>query len=228
MPAGFHRLIAARFNIGLPDSGRRYPANRRLWADRLGGLSLAMTTRFWGVGATLQLAVLGWAQQVLGLPLSQASMLQASVAVGVVLGAALAGRCVPLARAHRGLPMGALLGLLIALAAQVDRLAWALPMLAGVGAVGGWLVVPMNALLQHRGQRLLSAGQSIAVQNFNQNLSLLLMLASYAALLAWDLPFAGLMTGLGGAVALGVLGLVWREHRRGNVAAAAQGLSARA
>ena len=228
--------LAGALNIGLPDSGARYPAasrrpavlgrqflqaNRRLWADREGGLSLAMTTLFWGVGATLQFAVLRWAQQVLGLPLSQASMLQAAVAVGVVLGAGLAGRCIPLAAAHRVLPVGAALGALIALAALVDSRALALPVLALVGAVGGVLVVPMNALLQHRGQALLTAGRSIAVQNFNENLSMLAMLAAYAALLAVDVPIVALMVGLGGAVALLVAALVWRERGRSAALAAA-------
>jgi len=221
--------LSAVLNIGLPDSGARYPAasprlavlgrqffqaNRLLWRDPQGGLSLAMTTLFWGVGAALQFAVLRWAQQALDLPLSQASMLQASVAVGVVLGASAAGRFIPLAQAHRVLPVGALLGGLIALTALVDHRALAWPMLALVGAVGGVLVVPMNALLQHRGLALLTAGRSIAVQNFNENLSMLGMLGAYAGLLALDVPIVALLMLMGGAVVLLVAAFVWREQGR--------------
>ena len=214
---------------GLPDSGARYPqrtgsprrqvrqfmqANRQLWRDALGGLSLSVTTLFWGVGATLQFAVLRWAVDVLALPLSQAAVMQAAVAVGVVGGAALAGRLFSLARAHDALPLGVLLGLLVAVAAQAGSVATALPLLVAIGAVGGLLVVPMNALLQHRGHTLLSAGQSIAVQNFNENLSILVMLAAYAGLLALEVPTAALMAGLGVAVAALMSLLVWRCRRR--------------
>ena len=179
---------AALLNAGLPDSGARYPAsavhplrltreflgaNRTLWRDPGGGLSLAVTTIFWGVGATLQFAVLGWAAQVLLLPLEQAAYLQGAVALGVIAGAAAAARWVTLSGARRMLPLGVLLGAMIAAAAFTPSLAWALPLLAGLGAVGGLLVVPLNALLQHRGHQLLSAGRSIAVQGFNENASVL-------------------------------------------------------
>jgi hypothetical protein len=82
-----------------------------------------------------------------------------------------------------------------------------------VGAVGGLLVVPMNALLQHRGHQLLSAGRSIAVQGFNENLSILAMLASYAALLALDVAIVPLLAGLGVCVAVLMAGLLWRQRR---------------
>lgn len=220
---------AAWLNLGIPDSGARYPrsgrhpvllsrdfrqANNTLWRDAEGGLSLAVTTLFWGVGATLQFAVLRWAVDVLGLGLDRAAYLQAGVAVGVVAGAALAGRCVPITRATRVLPLGIVLGLLIPLAAACTQLAWAVAMLMVVGAVGGLLVVPMNALLQHRGYQLLSAGRSVAVQGFNENLSVLGMLAGYAALLAWDVPIVQLMTGLGAAIAAAMSLLLWRERIR--------------
>ena len=213
---------------GLPDSGARYPqrrgsprqqvrqfmqANRQLWRDALGGLSLSVTTLFWGVGATLQFAVLRWAVDVLGLPLSQAAVMQAAVAVGVVAGAGLAGRLFSLARAHDALPLGIVLGALVAVASQAGTVATAVPLLAAIGAVGGLLVVPMNALLQHRGHTLLSAGQSIAVQNFNENLSILVMLAAYAGLLALELPITALMAALGTTVVLAMSLLAWRYRR---------------
>lgn len=217
MPAiGALYVLSAVLNLGVPSSGRApqplparwqrlWPrfhfAQLRLWRDPDGALSLAATTLFWGAGATMQFAVLRWAAERLGLPLDRAAMLQAVVAVGVVAGAFAAGRWVPLARARRVLPCGIALGLLVPVVAQVDSVAVALPLLVAVGALGGALVVPMNALLQHRGATLLSPGQSIAVQNFAENASVLAMLAAYAGLLAAEVPLQALMTGLGLAVA---------------------------
>jgi MFS family permease len=220
---------AAALNVGIPDSGARYAAarlhpvallrefrrdNATLWRDREGGLSLAVTTIFWGVGATLQFAVLRWAADVLGLTLDRAAYLQAAVAIGVVVGAGAAGRWVPLSRAREMLGAGVLLGLLMPVVAHTTSLWVALPLLVGVGAVGGLMVVPLNALLQHRGCTLLSAGRSIAVQGFNENASVLAMLAGYAALLALDVRIVPLMTGFGLAIAAAIGALWWRERRR--------------
>ena len=220
---------AALLNLGVPDSGAAYAqegfglhrasqdllrAHRNLWRDREGGLSLAVTTLFWGVGATLQFAVLRWAAEVLHLPLDQAAYLQAAVAVGVVFGAGLAGRIVPLHAARRVLPLGVALGLMMPLVASVNSLWWAAALLAFVGAVGGALVVPMNALLQHRGCELLSAGRSIAVQGFNENVSVLALLALYGALVAAEMPIVELLYGFGLLIAAAMGALWWRERLR--------------
>jgi MFS transporter, LPLT family, lysophospholipid transporter len=221
--------VAGVLNLGVPDSGARYPAStlhpptllrefaqaqRTLWRDTEGGLSLAVTTIFWGVGATLQFVVLRWAAEQLQLPLSQAAYLQGVVAIGVITGAAIAGRWVPLQAARNMLVFGVLLGLAMPLLATIDSLPLAVPVLIGVGAVGGLLVVPLNALLQHRGCQLLSAGRSIAVQGFNENASVLAMLGAYAALVALQLPLRWLMSGFGLAVATAIMLLMWREWRR--------------
>lgn len=214
-------VLSSLLNAGIPDSGRRQrseahdpatllrefrTANRTLWRDREGGLSLAATTLFWGAGATLQFAVLRWAGEALALPLSQAAYLQAAVAVGVIAGAAAAGRWLALHQARHGLWAGVALGLLMPVVAQVCDLAMAVVLLVLVGAVGGAMVVPLNALLQHRGATLLSAGRSIAVQGFNENLSVLVMLASYAGCEAAGVPIEVTLSGLGllvaGAIAL--------------------------
>lgn len=225
--------VASVLNAFIPDSGARYAGRSihpvalvrdfaqgcsALWRDRLGGLSLAVTTVFWGFGATLQFAVLKWAAESLGLPLDRAAYLQAVVAVGVVAGAAWAGRHLGLRDAPRLLPVGVLLGLLVPAVALTSSLWLALPLLMAVGAVGGVLVVPMNALLQHRGFRLLTAGRSIAVQGFHENASVLGMLALYALMLRLDLPIQWLMAGFGGSIALGMALLAWRERRLGPVA----------
>ncbi len=222
-------LLAGALNLGLPDSGARYPRSaihplalarefaadlRTLWRDPEGGLSLAATALFWGVGATLQFIVLRWAGESLGLPLAKAAYLQATVALGVVAGAAAAGRFVPLAGARRVLVLGIALGLAMPLMTQVHELTLALPTLVLVGAVGGGMVVPMNALLQHRGCRLMSAGRSIAVQGFSENASVLAMLAGYAALGAAGVPLDAVMTGLGLLMAGVIAWLAWRGPRR--------------
>jgi MFS family permease len=221
--------LAALLNRGIPDSGVRYRrahrapralwrsfwrAQRRLWNDTEGALSMSVTTLFWGAAAVLQFAVLRWAVDRLGLPLDRAAYLQAMVAVGIVAGAALAGRHVTLARAARVLPLGVVMGVAVPMVAWVESWLVALPMLVAVGALGGALVVPLNALLQHRGHQLLTAGRSIAVQNFNENLSMLLMLAAFSGLLALEIDIRAIMAGLGALVAAVVWGLWWRERRR--------------
>jgi MFS family permease len=220
--------LSSALNAGVRDSGERdrsvshrplallrefRAANRRLWRDAEGGLSLAATTLFWGVGATLQFAVLRWAGVALALPLSQAAYLQASVAVGVIGGAAAAGRWLALHQARHGLWAGVVLGLLMPVVAQVSHVAVAAGVLALVGAVGGAMVVPLNALLQHRGSVLLSAGRSIAVQGFNENLSVLVMLAAYAGCEAAGVAIAVTLSGLGLLVAGAILGLIWVDRR---------------
>ena len=221
--------VAAALNFGVPDSGARYArraihpvamlrdfggANRTLWQDREGGLSLAATTIVWGVGATLQFAVLRWAVEQLGLGLDRAAYLQAAVAVGVILGATAAGRWVPMRRAKQLLGAGVLLGLLLPLVAGVRDVTLAALVLAAVGAAGGFMLVPLNALLQHRGYTLLSAGRSIAVQGFNENLGVLVMLAVYAALQAAELSITATLWGLGLAMSLSIGALMWREWRQ--------------
>lgn len=221
--------LSSLLNAGIPDSGWRQrseshdpttllrefrAANRMLWRDREGGLSLAATTLFWGVGATLQFAVLRWAGEALALPLSQAAYLQAAVAVGVIGGAAAAGRWLALHQARHGLWAGVALGLLMPVVAQVNDVAVAAVALAVVGAVGGAMVVPLNALLQHRGATLLSAGRSIAVQGFNENLSVLVMLAGYAVCEAAGVPIEATLSGLGALVAAAILMLMRLDQRR--------------
>ena len=221
--------LASLLNLGIPHSGARYPAsaihplvlirdfwraNRLLWRDAEGGMSLAVTTIFWGLGATLQFVVLKWSADVLHLPLEQAAYLQTAVAVGIVVGAVIAGRWVALHRANRVLPAGVLLGMLISVIAYVQDVRIALLALACIGAVGGILVVPLNALLQHRGFLLLTAGRSVAVQGFNENLSVLFMLGMYATLISVDVSIVPLMTVLGLAVAMAIGLLIQRGQRR--------------
>lgn len=186
----------------------------QLWKDPLGGVSLFVTTLYWGVGAVLQFAVLAWAQTSLGLSMQRAAYLQALVAVGVILGAMMAARCFRIFNARKALPWGLLLAGMLPLLAVTENLAWAIPMLMLAGWAGGMLLVPMNAVLQHRGFKILSPGRSIAVQGFNENLSVLLMLAVYSFLVAWGVTLLTIMMGMACVLMVGMLPLCLQRHRR--------------
>jgi MFS family permease len=201
MVIAFGYVIAAVFNLYIPDTGvdhhvpHKNPlyllrdfahCNRLLWQDKLGQISLATTTLFWGAGATLQFIVLKWAEVALNYPLSKATLLQGVVAFGIAGGAVLAAKLVPLRRAVDVVPLGIAMGLIVIAMVMVRDLWAAIPLMILVGGLAGFFVVPMNALLQHRGHILMGAGHSIAVQNFNENLSILIMLALYALMIRMD------------------------------------------
>src|SRR5678815_1070063 len=154
-----------------------------LWRDRLGQISLAVTTLFWGAGATLQFIVIEWARAALGFDLSKAAILQGVTAVGIAIGAVLASLWVALDRSVRVIPLGIAMGVVVIVMNFVGQLWLAVILLVLIGALAGFFVVPMNALLQHRGHHLVGAGRSIAVQNFNENTSILIMIALYSLLL---------------------------------------------
>jgi len=190
-------LLATVFNLRIPDTGYVYARQERnpfllvrdfadccgiLWRDKLGQISLAVTTLFWGAGATLQFIVLEWAKQSLGMPLNKATTTVAIVVVGVALGAVMSARFITLRKALSVIPLGIAMGVIVMSMIFVHDLRIAYVLLLVVGALSGFFVVPMNALLQHRGHVLMSAGHSIAVQNFNENLSILTMLAVYATM----------------------------------------------
>ena len=183
-----------------------------LWRDKLGQISLAVTTLFWGAGATLQFIVLKWAEVHLGLPLDRGAVLQGVTALGIALGAVLAARCVPLKKSLSVLPVGVSMGFVVITLIFVSWLPLVFGLLIVVGAMAGFFVVPMNALLQHRGHVLLSAGHSIAVQNFNENLSILAMLALYAAMIKADVSIHTIIVMFGGFVSLTMF-LVILRHR---------------
>ncbi len=191
-------IVAALFNLYIP----RLPIDHKLpkknplymihdfwhcfkllWRDPLGQVSLAVTTLFWGVGATLKIVIIDWAQKVLGFGLDKATYLTIAVAVGIAIGAVIAAMTVKLEQAVKVLPVGILMGVLIVGMIFVHDWRIAVVFFIAIGAVGGFFVVPMNALLQHRGHTLMGAGHSIAVQNFNENLSIGALNAVYAGMI---------------------------------------------
>jgi MFS transporter, LPLT family, lysophospholipid transporter len=230
---GLTYVLAAIFNLRIPDTGCIYPHQERnpiklivdfsncftlLWKDKLGQISLAVTTLFWGAGATLQLIVLEWAQRSLGMRYDQATSMVGMVAIGIAFGAVMSARFVTLRKSLSVIPLGILMGVIVMGMTMVYSTWLAYPLLVVIGAIGGFFVVPMNALLQHRGHVLMSAGHSIAVQNFNENLSILTMLAMYSLMIRLHLALNTIIVLFGLFIAGVMLCVMWlhkanqREH----------------
>ena len=183
-----------------------------LWRDPEGQISLAVTSLFWAVSATLQFLILRWAAVVLHLPLSQAALLQCAVAIGMIAGAIAAARFVPLKRALKVLPLGVAIGAIVLLMTIVNTVWVATGLLLATGALSGFFLVPMNALLQHRGKILMHSGLSVAVQNFNENLASLVLLAVYGGLIYLDAPLLPTIVGFGVLVGLTMLLILLQQR----------------
>ena len=224
----FVYLLAAWFNTHIPDTGvemralpRRlhslvpdfWACNMRLWRDKLGQISLAATTLIWGVAGNLRFIVLAWAATALGYTVTQASALQGVVAIGMAIGAVVASMRMRLEDGPRVIQLGIAMGGLIILLIFIDNVWVAAPFLILLGALGGFLVVPMNALLQHRGHNLMGAGRSIAVQNFNEQACILALGAAYSLSSGLGLHTFAAITGFGVIVA-SVMWLIKRWHAR--------------
>ena len=220
--------LAAWFNTRIPLTGvapRHMPSNplallpdfwtcnSRLWRDRLGQISLATTTLFWGVSGNLRYIVLAWAAAALGYGTTQASSLVGVVAIGTAIGAVAASMRMRLDQATRVMPLGIAMGLLVVLMNVIDNVWAAAPFLILLGALGGFLVVPMNALLQHRGHNLMGAGRSIAVQNFNEQACILVLGGLYSYSTSVGLSAFGAITAFGLVVAA-AMWLIQRWHAK--------------
>ncbi|MYM38072.1 lysophospholipid transporter LplT [Duganella qianjiadongensis] len=219
--------LAALFNTRIPDTGCVYGHQERnpvkligefsncvalLWKDKLGQISLAVTTLFWGAAQTLQFIVLEWANRTLHLTYEQSTSLVGVVAIGVALGAVLSARFIALRKSLSVIPMGIAMGVIVMSMTLVTSVKVAYPLLILVGLLGGFFLVPMNALLQHRGHVLMSAGHSIAVQNFNENLSILTMLAVYSLMLRAHLNLDVIIV-LFGLFLAGTMLFILRKHQ---------------
>ena len=222
----FVYMIAAWFNTRIPHTGvemRPMPRNKlellpdfwncnsALWRDKLGQISLATTTLFWGVSGNLRYIVLAWSAAALGYSTTQASSLVGVVAIGTAVGAVLASMRMRLEHATSVMPLGIGMGLLVIGMNFIDNVWVAAPFLILLGGLGGFLVVPMNALLQHRGHNLMGAGRSIAVQNFNENACILALGAGYSLSTGMGLSAFGAITVFGVVVA-GFMWVIQRWH----------------
>ena len=222
----FVYFLAAWFNTHIPHTGvemRPMPkrlvtllpdfwkCNTRLWRDKLGQISLAATTLIWGVAGNLRFIVLAWAAAALGYSVTQASALQGVVAIGMAVGAVVASMRMRLEDGPRVITLGIGMGLLIIMLIFITNVWVAAPFLILLGALGGFLVVPMNALLQHRGHNLMGAGRSIAVQNFNEQACILALGAGYSLSTGLGLPTFAAISAFGVVIA-GFMTLIRRWH----------------
>lgn len=220
-------LIAALFNLYIPRVPIEHkPLSRNpwflvsefahcfklLWKDPLGQVSLSVTTLFWGAGATLRLIVLAWAATVLHYDIGEAAKLTAWVAIGIAIGSVLAAKFVKLEHSVKVLPIGITMGLMVLAMIPVTNTLLAIALLITIGAMGGYLLVPMNALLQHRGHLLMGAGRSIAVQNFNENISIFAMLALFALMQKLELNIQTI-TLVFGLLLAGIMTVLFKKHR---------------
>ena len=227
----FLYVIAALFNLRIPRTEAPLQpitmgpvalvhdfslCNARLWSDKLGQISLATTTLFWGVSGNLRYIVLAWAAAALGYGTTQASSLVGVVALGTAVGAIVASVAMKLDRATSVIPLGILMGVLVIGMNFITNVWAAAPFLIMLGAIGGYLVVPMNALLQHRGHNLMGAGRSIAVQNFNEQACILGLGAFYTAMTKFGVSAFGAIT-LFGLVVAGTMELIRRWHQSNTV-----------
>lgn len=218
----FVYVLAAGFNTRIPLTGVKmrpiprnplallpdfWRCNNLLWKDKLGQISLATTTLFWGASGNLKYIVLAWGALALGYNTTDASALVGVVAIGTAVGAVLASLYTRLDSATKVIPLGILMGLFVVFMIFINSVYLAIPFLILVGGLGGFLVVPMNALLQHRGHNLMGAGRSIAVQNFNEQICILLLgglytlsaglgLSTYGAIAAFGFLVAGVMVAI--------------------------------
>lgn len=221
-------VIAALFNLRIPRTETPLQplgdspvalvvdfirCNRRLWQDKLGQISLATTTLFWGVSGNLRYIVLAWAAVALGYDTTRASTLVGVVAIGTAVGAVVASMKMKLDKATAVIPLGVAMGLLVLGMNFLRDITLTIPFLIILGGLGGFLVVPMNALLQHRGHNLMGSGRSIAVQNFNEQACILLLGFGYSALTHSGLSAYGAITAFGLFVA-GAMFLIGVWHRR--------------
>ena len=201
-------VIAAIFNKYMPDVPTDHKLKkkdpwslvkdflssyRKLWNDPLGQLSLTITTLFWGAGATLRLVIIGWAAYTLGYGLDKSTTLSATVALGVAIGAIIAAFFIKMKDSTKILPTGIVMGALVCTMFFITTWQSAAIILTLVGILSGLLIVPLNALLQHRGRLLIGAGHSIAVQNFNENLGILVLSGAYTLMVKSNIPINGIM-----------------------------------
>ena len=201
-------LIAAIFNRYIPSLPLNHKIDKKdpwslikdflssfkkLWNDPLGQLSLTITTLFWGAGATLRLVIIAWAAYALGFGLDKSTTLSATVAFGVAIGAIIAAFFIKMKDSTKILPIGIFMGFVVCSIFFVTTWETAAIILTIVGVLSGLLIVPLNALLQYRGHLLVGAGHSIAVQNFSENLGILLLSGAYTFMVKGNIPINGIM-----------------------------------
>ncbi|CAI1900779.1 lysophospholipid transporter LplT [Serratia fonticola] len=185
-----------------------------LWRDGQTRFSLIGTSLFWGAGVTLRFLLVLWVPVALGISDNATpTMLNAMVAIGIVVGAGAAARFVTLETVRRCMPAGILIGIAVAFFAVQTSMLNAYGVLLVIGVLGGFFVVPLNALLQERGKRSVGAGNAIAVQNLGENTAMLLMLGLYSLVVKLGVPVIGVGIGFGVVFGLAIT-VLWISQFR--------------
>lgn len=187
-----------------------------LWKDPQGQVSMAVTTLFWGAGSTLQFVVLKWADIKLGLSPQESTYLIATLAVGIAIGSMIASRYVALDNSVKVLPAGIYMGMLVMTMMVITNAYIAGILLFVIGILSGYFLVPLNSLLQHRGHHLLGAGHSIAVQNFNENIGIVLLLGIYTWMIGQHFEINTIVFIFGSfiIISMSTITLAYRHHLR--------------
>jgi LPLT family lysophospholipid transporter-like MFS transporter len=200
--------------LSIPEILRDFArALHSLIAVRDARFSITGTCLFWGIGATMRFLLIAWVPAALGILNNRMpAYLNAMTAVGIVVGAALAGKFVTVSSAHKALPSGVLIGLAVCVMSIVHSLPVAFAVLALIGAAGGFFVVPLNALLQERGHNTVGTGHAIAIQNLGENATMLVMIGIYAVLVRAGVPISLIAVVFGVAFSIAIAGLwVYRK-----------------
>ena len=177
--------------------------------------SMVGTSLFWGAGSTLRFLLVAWVPVALGITTnSMPGYLNAVVAIGIAVGAGLAGKFVVLDKAERALPAGVLIGIAVCVLSVTSSVPVAFAIMVIAGAGGGFFVVPLNALLQERGHQTVGAGHAIAVQNLVENIMMLLMVGLYTLAVRAGAPIVPLAAVFGAALSLSI-GALWLQRWRG-------------
>ncbi|MBH0546572.1 lysophospholipid transporter LplT [Salmonella enterica] len=212
------KLVAAR-----PGQSWRLSAMTRsffsacvvLWRNGETRFSLVGTGLFWGAGVTLRFLLVLWVPMALGITDNATpTYLNAMVAVGIVVGAGAAAKLVTLETVSRCMPAGILIGVVVAIFSLQHALLPAYALLLLIGMLGGFFVVPLNALLQERGKKSVGAGNAIAVQNLGENSAMLLMLGLYSLAVLVGVPAVAIGIGFGVLFALAIAALwIWQRRQ---------------
>ncbi|MFH2243852.1 lysophospholipid transporter LplT [Enterobacter sichuanensis] len=198
-----------------PMTGSFFTACRVLWRNGETRFSLMGTSMFWGAGVTLRFLLVLWVPVALGITDNATpTYLNAMVAIGIVVGAGAAAKLVTLETVARCMPAGILIGVVVLIFSLQHALLPAYALLILIGILGGFFVVPLNALLQERGKQTVGAGNAIAVQNLGENLAMLLMLGLYSLAVKAGVPVVGIGVGFGGLFAIAIAALwLWQRRR---------------
>ncbi|QGY30379.1 lysophospholipid transporter LplT [Pantoea cypripedii] len=184
-----------------------------LWRNGETRFSLLGTSLFWGAGVTLRFLLVLWVPVALGISDNKTpTTLNAMVAIGIVIGAAAAAKLVTLQTVRRCMPAGVLIGVMVVVFSMQHSLLPAYLILMLIGALGGFFVVPLNALLQERGKASVGAGNAIAVQNLGENTAMLLMLGLYTLAIKLGAPAVATGIGFGAIFAVAIVILWWKAR----------------